>query len=142
MPAKKKETIAKKNTSAKKSTIRKKNVSTRGKKMPIEKKDVTTADIKKIKAKPLLKEPRHKTTKPVSISKKQFTTDILREARVLGLHRGSAEIIAERVYNEVRAWLDARGAVTKTDLNREIAKKIKKYHADLSYLYENRGKII
>lgn len=103
---------------------------------------MATADIKKIKAKPLLKKPRHKTTRSVTVSKKQFTADILREARVLGLHRGAAEMIAERVYNEMRVWLDARGAVTKSDLNREIAKKIKKYHADLSYLYENRGKII
>ena len=78
----------------------------------------------------------------MKFSKKKLREDILREARVLGLHSGAAEMMTDKVVEAIEKWAKKRTALTQGDLDRATAKEIKKYHADLAYVYENRGKII
>lgn len=66
----------------------------------------------------------------------------MHEARALGLHMGSARIIAERVADEVATWVKDRDEITEADLARITARKIAKYNKDLSYVYKHRDKII
>lgn len=76
------------------------------------------------------------------ISKKKIHEDIKREAKVLGLHTGTAEIIADKVTEKVVAWGKKRSKVTEEDLNDKLAKEIKKFNEDLAYLFESKDKII
>lgn len=78
----------------------------------------------------------------VKFSRKKLTGEILTEAKVLGIHPGAAKVIADKVVDKVEIWAKQRTMITKTDLDRAVAKEIKKYHADLAYVYQNRGKII
>lgn len=68
--------------------------------------------------------------------------EILREAKVVKLPMGTAEVVAEKIAEQTLAWAKKRPAVTTEDLNRQIAKNAKKYSEDLAYVYQNRGKII
>ena len=43
---------------------------------------------------------------------------------------------------DAKKALKNRSIITEKDLNRVILKELKKYHADLAYVYENRDKII
>ena len=76
------------------------------------------------------------------LSKKKIHEDIKREAKVLGLHAGTAEIIADKVTERVVAWGKKRSTVTEEDLNDKLAKEIKKFNEDLAYLFESKDKII
>ncbi len=67
---------------------------------------------------------------------------LLYDAKVIGIPDGAAETIADKVTEKVRIWVIARPAITNDDLNRKIALESKRYSADLSYVYQNRGKII
>ncbi|MBQ3306089.1 hypothetical protein IJH02_01475 [Candidatus Saccharibacteria bacterium] len=68
--------------------------------------------------------------------------DIMREGRVLNRHVGAMELIADKVAKEVEKWVLERGEVTKADVDRVTAARIRKYDADVAYLYRNRGKIV
>lgn len=76
------------------------------------------------------------------LSKKKIHEDIKREAKVLGMHSGAAEIIADKVTEKVLDWGKKRSTITEADLNAKLAKEIKKYNEDLAYLFESREKII
>ena len=76
------------------------------------------------------------------LSKKKIHEDIKREAKVLGLHPGTAEIIADKVTEKVITWSKKRSMITEDDLNQKLAKEIKKFNEDLAYLFESKGKII
>ena len=67
---------------------------------------------------------------------------ILHDAKIVGIPNGAAETIANKITEKVHAWVTARPAITNDDLNRRIAIEAKRYSADLSYVYQNRGKII
>ena len=76
------------------------------------------------------------------LSKKKIHEDIKREATVLGIHPGTAEIIADKVTEKVILWSKKRSMITEDDLNQKLAKEIKKFNEDLAYLFESKGKII
>jgi hypothetical protein len=46
------------------------------------------------------------------LSKKKIHEDIKREAKILGLHPGTAEIIADNVVDKVIAWSKKRSMIT------------------------------
>ena len=81
-------------------------------------------------------------SKIIKFSPKRLREDILREAKVLNLHTGAAEMIADKVVAAVEKWAKKRTAMTQEDLDGAVAREIEKYHADLAYVYKNRGKII
>lgn len=76
------------------------------------------------------------------LSKKKIHEEIKREAKVLGIHPGTAEIIADKVAEKIATWSKKRSMITEDDLNTKLAKEIKKYNEDLAYLFESKGKII
>ena len=53
-----------------------------------------------------------------------------------------SDMAATRTAEQIQKWIDKRTAVTIEDLNRQVAKELKKYNADLSYVYQIRGTII
>jgi transcriptional regulator NrdR family protein len=73
-------------------------------------------------------------------------TEIIKElkidARAVGIPEGAAEAFIERTMKEVKKALKNHSIITEKDLNRTILKELKKYNADLAYVYENRDKII
>ena len=75
-------------------------------------------------------------------SRKRLAEDIKREARVLGLHPGNIELIAEKVVGKVADWAEGRSEITEEDLTRITAKELSRYNRDLSYVYKNRDKLI
>lgn len=78
----------------------------------------------------------------MKFSKDKLKKELLREAKVLGIQPGAAEILADRVVLATEKWAKRQTMITENDLNRAVAKEAKKYNADLAYVYQNRGKII
>ena len=76
------------------------------------------------------------------LSKKKIHEDIKREAKVLGIHPGTAEIIADKVTEKIMNWSKKRSMSTEDDLNERIVKELEKYNKDLAYLFESKGKVI
>ena len=75
-------------------------------------------------------------------TKAKLKNELLHEARVLGLHRGSVELMLDKVVEEVDKWVADRAQVTDADLDRVVAARLQKYNKDLAYWYRNRNKII
>lgn len=95
----------------------------------------------------MIKRPRKSQAQPQSVKAKTFSIedlkkDILHEAKLLKISETVAQMIAGRVAEKVEKWIEKRAAVTNDDLNRQLAKELQKYNADLAYVYQNRGKII
>lgn len=76
------------------------------------------------------------------LSKKKIHEEIKREAKVLGIHPGTAEIIADKVTEKVMTWSKKRSMITEDDLNQRMVKELEKYNKDLAYLFESKGKVI
>lgn len=73
---------------------------------------------------------------------KSVKYEVLDEARALGVPEGAAIKIAEKVAQKVEEKNRGKVILTDNDIERAIAKEVKKYNADLAYVFENRGKII
>ena len=80
--------------------------------------------------------------KKVKFSRKKLISDIMFEAKVLGRHPGAAKIVAEKVADKVEKWAERREFVTEDDIRRTASVELKKYDADLAYIYKSYGKII
>ena len=76
------------------------------------------------------------------LSKKKIHEEIKREAKVLGIHPGTAEIIADKVSEKIMSWSKKRSMITEDDLNQRMVKELEKYNKDLAYLFESKGKVI
>ena len=72
----------------------------------------------------------------------EITKDLKIDARAVGIPEGAAEVFVERTMKDAKKTLKNRSIITENDLKRAILKELKKYHADLAYVYENRDKII
>lgn len=92
----------------------------------------------------MFRKAKAKRTKTLaeSFSKELVVKDLLKHARALNLSEAAVEKYANTVAEKVEKWVKARGGVTGDDVNALIAKEVKKYSEDLSFIYENRGKII
>lgn len=60
----------------------------------------------------------------------------------LGIPAGAAEVFADKAVHAAEASLRSKKVITKSDLSRALAKELRKYHADLAYVYQNRDTII
>ena len=76
------------------------------------------------------------------ITPKTVREDILSEARVLKIHAGYAELIADKVIAEVKRYLESHPAFTDKDIEILVYTELRKYSKDLAYIYHNRDKII
>lgn len=64
------------------------------------------------------------------------------DAKGLGIPSGAATIFIEKTLKTATKALQKKTIVTDLDVKKAITKELKKYHADLAYVYENRDKII
>lgn len=72
----------------------------------------------------------------------EIIKDLKIDARAVGIPEGAAESFIERTLKDAKKSLKNRSVITEKDLNRIILKELKKYNADLAYVYENHDKII
>ncbi|MDO4741815.1 MAG: hypothetical protein Q4A79_00350 [Candidatus Saccharibacteria bacterium] len=63
-------------------------------------------------------------------------------ARALGLPDGASELFIEHTITNVKKSLKTKKVITESDLNRLVARELKKFNADLAYVYQNCDKII
>lgn len=77
-----------------------------------------------------------------TIDYKQLKKDLRIDAKGLGIPSGSAEIFINKTLKATEKALKNKQIITDKDLNRIIAKELKKYHADFAYVYQNRDTII
>ena len=101
--------------------------------------EVSTSGLKKSRR--IFKKSKSVTEKP-KFSQLRLHRDIMREGRVLNRHPGAMEIVADKVVKEVTKWAKERDEVSKEEVDRATAARIRKYDADLAYLYRMRGKWI
>lgn len=74
--------------------------------------------------------------------KKTIKRELKIDARAIGIPSGAAEIFIEKTLENVKKQLNNKTIITNKDLERIIAKELKKYNADLAYIYKNRDTII
>ncbi len=96
----------------------------------------------KVKQKRHLIKRKPKTQTTFAFSEEKLKDEILLEAKKLRLAESTAELMADKVVANVAKWVAKRTTVTVDDINRRVALEIAKYNMDLSYVYQNRGKII
>lgn len=77
-----------------------------------------------------------------TFDEKLLTSDLKTEARALGIPVGAANIFVEKAVSATRNKLKKKKIITKRDLERTVVAELKKYNADLAYVYQNRDKII
>ena len=80
------------------------------------------------------------TNTPLDI--KALTKSLKIDARAIGIPPGAAEIFIAKSIKDAIKSLKTKKIITDQDLTRAVTKELKKYHADLAYVYENRDKII
>ena len=77
-----------------------------------------------------------------TFDEKLLNRDLKTEARALGIPVGAANIFVEKTVSATRNKLKKKKIITKRDLERTVVAELKKYNADLAYVYQNRDKII
>lgn len=75
-------------------------------------------------------------------NEKKLIKDLKIDARALNIPIGAAEIFIEKTISAVKKQLKPKTIITDKDLTKIVAKELKKYNADLAYVYKNRDKII
>ena len=78
----------------------------------------------------------------VIFSETQLREDLRREARVLSMHPGAADLIAGEVIEKLEKWLEDKPTITQSDLDRRIVLEVKKYNKDLAFILGERNKLI
>ena len=77
-----------------------------------------------------------------NFNEKNLQKNLLIDAKAIGIPSGSAAIFVDKTLESVKKQLKNKTVITNKDLERLIAKELKKYNADLAYIYKNRDKII
>ena len=77
-----------------------------------------------------------------SLDTKKIAHELKIDAVGLGIPIGAAESFIKQALKDTEKQLKTKKIITKNDLERIIAKELKKYNADLAYVYKNRDKII
>lgn len=85
---------------------------------------------------------RVKRPKQIEFSEEQLREDLRREARVLSIHQGAADLIAGEVAIKLEKWLEDKPTITQSDLDRRIVMEVKKYNKDLAFILGERNKLI
>lgn len=64
------------------------------------------------------------------------------DAHAVGIPTGAANVFIDRTIKDAIKSLKHKTLITDKDLTRAITKELKKYNADLAYVYQNHDKII
>ena len=75
-------------------------------------------------------------------NEKTLTKDLKIDAKALGIPAGAAEVFIDETLKAVKKQLKSKSIITDSDLKRMIINELKKYNADLAYVFKNRDKII
>lgn len=75
-------------------------------------------------------------------TEKTLRRELKVHARAIGIPEGAAESFIDFTIKSVQKSLKKNTIITKSDLIRLVSKELKKYNADLAYVYRNCGKII
>ncbi|MBR3253294.1 hypothetical protein IKF85_01070 [Candidatus Saccharibacteria bacterium] len=73
---------------------------------------------------------------------KKIEKELRIDAKAVSIPSGAAEVFIEKTLESVKKQLKNKTIITNKDLERIITKELKKYNADLAYIYQNRDKII
>ena len=74
--------------------------------------------------------------------KKKLEKELLLHAKAVGIPEGSAEVFVQQSLEAVSKALKKSSIITEQDLMRLLSKELKKYNADLAYVYQIYDKII
>lgn len=74
--------------------------------------------------------------------KKKLEKELLLHAKAVGIPEGSAEVFVQQSLEAVSRLLKKSSIITEQDLMRLLSKELKKYNADLAYVYQIYDKII
>lgn len=77
-----------------------------------------------------------------TFNEKKLIKELKIDARALDIPSGAAEIFINETLKSVKKSLKSKNIITEYDLKRLVTKELKKYHADLAYVYQNRDTII
>ena len=77
-----------------------------------------------------------------TFNEKKLIKTLKIDARAVGIPSGAAESFIEKTLSTVKKELKDKTIITNRDLERIVARELKKYNADLAYVYKNRDKII
>lgn len=72
----------------------------------------------------------------------QLKKELKIDAKALNIPPGAAQIFIDKVLADTDKALKSKKIITEDDLTRIVVKELKKYHADLAYVYKNRDKIV
>ena len=75
-------------------------------------------------------------------NEKTLLKELKIDAKALDIPIGAAEVFIEKTISAVKKQLKPNSIITNKDLERMVTKELKKYNADLAYVYKNRDKII
>lgn len=81
-------------------------------------------------------------TKMDSKTEKRLRASLKVHAKALDIPPGAAEDFINLALKSVQKSLKSKTTITEQDLTRLVAKELKKYHADLAYVYQNYDTII
>ena len=73
---------------------------------------------------------------------KSTESDLKIHGRALGIPSGAAEVFIKKSLKAAEKSLKGKKIITESDFKRAVTKELKKYHADLAYVYENYDKIV
>ncbi|MBQ3436338.1 hypothetical protein IJG26_00020 [Candidatus Saccharibacteria bacterium] len=73
---------------------------------------------------------------------KELTKTLKIDAIGVGIPSGAASSFVKATVTAVEKQLSTKKTITKNDLERIVAKELKKYNADLAYVYQNRDTIV
>lgn len=76
------------------------------------------------------------------IDEKALKRSLRIDARGIGIPSGAANIFIDHAVKDTLKTLKNKSVITEKDLNRALSKELKKYNADLAYVYQNRDTII
>ena len=77
-----------------------------------------------------------------TFNEKKLIKELKIDARAIGIPVGAAESFIDETIKGLKKSLKNKNIITEDDLKRLVYKELKKYHADLAYVYKNRDKII
>ena len=73
---------------------------------------------------------------------KKLRRELKIHAHALSIPDGAAESFIDETIKTVKRHLKNKAVITEAELTRLVARELKKYHADLAYVYKNHDKII
>ena len=78
----------------------------------------------------------------MKFSENTLKRELMIDAKGVGIPVGAAEEFIKRTIIDAKKSFKDKEIITEDDLKRAVWRELKKYNADLAYVYKNRDKII